>query len=136
MKQDEEEWVEYQQVMEDVIKRSGLNKSIFYDLRGNHDNFGVPAFGDSLDFFSKYSLNGQQGRNGLVNSVTIQVSYTLFLYSCYMYSSSWLSGCKKKSIFIFFLYTLCYFENIAEPMVSFGQVKSLIVNYYFSCECR
>lgn len=74
MKQIEEEWVEYQNTMEDVIKRSGLDKNIFFDLRGNHDNFGVPAVGSSFDFFSKYSINGQLGRHGSVNSVTLQVS--------------------------------------------------------------
>lgn len=76
MKQNEEEWVEYQNVMEDVIKRSGLDRSIFFDLRGNHDNFGVPVLGGSFDFFSKYSINGQLGRTGNVNSVTLQVSYS------------------------------------------------------------
>lgn len=74
MKQNEEEWIEYQKVMEDVTTRSGLDKSIFYDLRGNHDNFGVPVLGGSLDFFSKYSISGQLGRRGSVNSVTLQVS--------------------------------------------------------------
>ena len=74
MKQNEKEWVEYQNTMEDVIKRSGLDKNIFFDLRGNHDNFGVPAVGGSFDFFSKYSINGQLGRHGNVNSVTLQVS--------------------------------------------------------------
>lgn len=73
MKQDKEEWIEYQKVMEDVVKRSGLNKSIFYDLRGNHDNFGVSSFGSSSDFFSIYSLSGQLRRSGQVNSVVIQV---------------------------------------------------------------
>lgn len=72
MKQDEEEWKEYQKVMEDVVKWSGLDKNIFYDLRGNHDNFGVPVVGGSFDFFSKYSINGQLGRSGKVNSVTLQ----------------------------------------------------------------
>ncbi|KAE8734958.1 putative metallophosphoesterase [Hibiscus syriacus] len=71
MKQNEEEWVEYKNVMEDVMKRSGLDKNIFYDLRGNHDNFGVPIIGGSLDFYSKYSINGQLGRSGHVNSVTL-----------------------------------------------------------------
>lgn len=80
MKQDEKEWLEYQKVMEDVVKRSGLNKNIFYDIRGNHDNFGVPMIGGLFDLFSTYSLNGQLGRNGLVNSVTIQVSFSLELY--------------------------------------------------------
>ncbi|XP_055829744.1 putative metallophosphoesterase At3g03305 isoform X2 [Solanum dulcamara] len=72
MKQDEEEWLEYQKVLDDVIKRSGLKKNVFYDLRGNHDIFGVPAIGGSFDFYSKYSINGQLKRSGLVNSVTIQ----------------------------------------------------------------
>ncbi|KAA8533395.1 hypothetical protein F0562_031171 [Nyssa sinensis] len=76
MKQDEE-WAEYQNVMEDVAKRSGLKKSIFYDLRGNHDNFGVPVVDGSFDFFSKYSINGQLGRSGPVHSVTVQLSYYL-----------------------------------------------------------
>ncbi|XP_010268141.1 PREDICTED: putative metallophosphoesterase At3g03305 [Nelumbo nucifera] len=72
MKQDENEWIEYQKVMEDVIGRSGLDKNIFYDLRGNHDNFGVPKVGGSFDFFSKYSINGRLRRYGNVHSVTIK----------------------------------------------------------------
>lgn len=75
MKQNEAEWAEYQKVMEDVIRRSGLKRSTFYDLRGNHDNFGVPETGGSFDFYSKYSINGQMGRNGSVNSVTVQVCH-------------------------------------------------------------
>ncbi|KAK7836994.1 putative metallophosphoesterase [Quercus suber] len=80
MKQNEEEWVEYQNTMEDVIKRSGLDKNIFFDLRGNHDNFGVPAVGGSFDFFSKYSINGQLGRHGNVNSVTLQTGEQKHLF--------------------------------------------------------
>lgn len=80
MKQNEEEWVEYQNVMEDVIKRSGLNKSIFFDLRGNHDNFAVPAVGGAFDFFSKYSINGQLGRNWNVNSITLQTGEQKYLF--------------------------------------------------------
>ncbi|KAK6928988.1 Calcineurin-like phosphoesterase domain, ApaH type [Dillenia turbinata] len=72
MKQDKHEWIEYQQVMDDVIRTSRLDKSIFYDLRGNHDNFGVPVVGGSFDFFSQYSISGQLGRRGNVNSVTVQ----------------------------------------------------------------
>ncbi|KAL5565817.1 hypothetical protein UlMin_028981 [Ulmus minor] len=74
MKQNEEEWLEYQNVMEDVVKRSRLDKNIFFDLRGNHDNFGVPVVGGSFDFFSKYSINGQLGRTTNVNSVTLQTA--------------------------------------------------------------
>ena len=75
MKLDEAEWMVYKKVMEDVIKRSGLNKNLFYDLRGNHDNFGVPKLGGLFDFYSRYSINIQLGRSGQVNSVTIEVSY-------------------------------------------------------------
>ncbi|KAM0995318.1 hypothetical protein ACFX19_010856 [Malus domestica] len=72
MKQNEDEWLEYHNVMEDVIKRSRLDKTLFFDLRGNHDNFGVPQLGGSFDFFSKYSISGQLGRRRNVNSVTLQ----------------------------------------------------------------
>ncbi|KAI3459115.1 hypothetical protein Pfo_015778 [Paulownia fortunei] len=80
MKQDENEWIEYQKVMQDVVQRSGLDKSTFYDVRGNHDNFGVPVIGGSLDFFSKYSINGQLQRSGKVNSITIQTSKRKLLF--------------------------------------------------------
>lgn len=80
MKQNEDEWLEYQNITEDVIKRSGLNKSIFYDLRGNHDSFGVPEVGGSFDFFSKYSINGRLGRKGNVNSVTIETNERRHLF--------------------------------------------------------
>ncbi|XP_073124972.1 putative metallophosphoesterase At3g03305 [Henckelia pumila] len=80
MKQDEEEWIEYRKVMRDVVKRSGLNESSFYDVRGNHDNFGVPSIGGSYDFFSKYSFNGLRKRSGHVNSITIQTSKRKVLF--------------------------------------------------------
>lgn len=80
MKQNEQEWVEYRDVMEDVVKKSGLDKSIFYDLRGNHDNFGVPSVGSAFDFFSNYSLNAQAGRTGPVNSVTLQTGIKRYLF--------------------------------------------------------
>ncbi|KAK9056464.1 hypothetical protein SSX86_023825 [Deinandra increscens subsp. villosa] len=74
MKQNEEEWMEYQNTMENVITMSGLDRNIFYDLRGNHDNFGVPTVGGAFDFFSNYSITGQLGRSQSVNSVTLQTS--------------------------------------------------------------
>ncbi|XVE90645.1 hypothetical protein DITRI_Ditri20bG0093800 [Diplodiscus trichospermus] len=80
MKQNEEEWVEYKNVMEAVVQRSGLDKNIFYDLRGNHDSFGVPVIGGSFDFYSKYSINGQLGRVGNVNSVTLQTGERKYLF--------------------------------------------------------
>lgn len=81
MKQNEEEWMEYQSVMEDVIQRSGLDRTIFYDVRGNHDTFGVPEIGGAWDFYSKYSINGLLGRRSNVNSITLQVSFLQLLPS-------------------------------------------------------
>ncbi|KAL9234860.1 hypothetical protein vseg_009679 [Gypsophila vaccaria] len=80
MKQDEREWVEYKNVIEDVVKKSGLDKSIFYDVRGNHDNFGVPDIGGSYDFYSNYSVNAQVGRSGHLNSVTLQTENRRHLF--------------------------------------------------------
>ncbi|KAJ1443587.1 Metallo-dependent phosphatase-like [Sesbania bispinosa] len=80
MKQNEDEWVEYRNVMDAVVESSGLHKSLFFDLRGNHDNFGVPVVGGSFDFFSKYSINGQLGRNGSVNSVTLETQERKHLF--------------------------------------------------------
>ncbi|GER51333.1 calcineurin-like metallo-phosphoesterase super family protein [Striga asiatica] len=80
MKQDEDEWIEYDKVMRDVVKRSGLDKSKFYDVRGNHDNFGVPSVGGPFDFFSKYSINQQLERSGKVNSITFQTSKRKILF--------------------------------------------------------
>lgn len=80
MKQNEQEWLEYESVMQDVIKTSGLNKTLFYDLRGNHDNFGVPSLGSSVDFFSKYSINGKLGRKENVNTVTLETSERKHLF--------------------------------------------------------
>ncbi|XP_051120051.1 putative metallophosphoesterase At3g03305 isoform X2 [Andrographis paniculata] len=80
MKQDEKEWIEYEKVMNQVVERSGIDKSAFYDLRGNHDNFGVPMIGGSSDYFSKYSINGQLQRRGKVNSITIQTSKRKLLF--------------------------------------------------------
>lgn len=70
---DEVEWKEYQNVVDNIVQRSGLNKDIFYDLRGNHDCFGVPEAGGAYDYYHKYSINARTGRKGNVQSVTLQV---------------------------------------------------------------
>ncbi|XP_031105052.1 putative metallophosphoesterase At3g03305 isoform X1 [Ipomoea triloba] len=78
-KQDEAEWAEYQKVMGDVIKRSGLKINNFFDLRGNHDTYGA-SIGGSFDFYSKYSINAQLRRTGLVNSVRVQTGTHRILF--------------------------------------------------------
>ena len=70
---DESEWIEYARVIDDVVNRSGLNKEIFYDLRGNHDSYGVPEVGGMFDFYKKHSINARLGRTGAVQSMTLQV---------------------------------------------------------------
>ncbi|KAG6522628.1 putative metallophosphoesterase At3g03305 isoform X1 [Zingiber officinale] len=72
MKLDEVEWKEYQNAVDNIVQRSGLNKDIFYDLRGNHDCFGVPKAGGVYDYYHKCSINARTGRNGNVQSVTLQ----------------------------------------------------------------
>ncbi|CAL5089792.1 unnamed protein product [Urochloa decumbens] len=71
-RQEEFEWIEYQRVIDDVANRSGLNKERFYDLRGNHDSYGVPEFGGMFDFYKKHSINARLGRKGAVQSITLQ----------------------------------------------------------------
>ncbi|XP_020262846.1 putative metallophosphoesterase At3g03305 [Asparagus officinalis] len=72
MKQEEAEWIEYRNTMEEIIQQSGLDEKIFYDLRGNHDCFGVPEVGGAYDFYQKYSLNSRLRRQGDVQSITLQ----------------------------------------------------------------
>lgn len=72
-RQEESEWIEYGQVIDDVANRSGLSKEIFYDLRGNHDSYGVPEVGGMFDFYKKHSINARLGRTGAVQSTTLQV---------------------------------------------------------------
>ncbi|WVZ67871.1 hypothetical protein U9M48_016890 [Paspalum notatum var. saurae] len=78
MKQNEVEWVEYESTMKDVIESSKLPRRIFYDLRGNHDSFGIPASGDDSDFYQKYSINAKLGRQGRVQSITLELCLHYF----------------------------------------------------------
>lgn len=74
MKQNEMEWIEYRSKLKDVIESSKLPRSIFYDLRGNHDSFGVPSPGGDHDFYQKYSINAILRRHSRVQSITLEVS--------------------------------------------------------------
>ncbi|KAE8808932.1 Transmembrane protein 62 [Hordeum vulgare] len=72
MKQNEVEWMEYSNTMKDVIESSKLPRKKFYDLRGNHDRFGVPVSGGDYDFYEKYSMNANLRRQGRVQSITLE----------------------------------------------------------------
>eukprot|EP00250_Pteridium_aquilinum_P020075 c24691_g1_i1 orf=231-2552(+) len=73
-RQDEGEWVQYRHAIGKVIEDSGLPSYAFYDLRGNHDKFGVPMVGSALDYFSNYSVSSLRNRTSNVQSVTIMSS--------------------------------------------------------------
>lgn len=70
-RQDEDEWIQYKNSMDFVIKESGLEKRAFFDLRGNHDKYGVPYVGSYWDFFSKYSISAQLNRTSSIQSSTL-----------------------------------------------------------------
>lgn len=50
----EEEW----KIYSDVLRQTGvLNKTKWVDIRGNHDNFNIPALLSPNDLFMKYSAS-------------------------------------------------------------------------------
>lgn len=79
-RQEKSEWLEYEELINEVVGLSGLNKEIFYDLRGNHDSYGVPEVGGMFDLYEKHSINARLGRTGNVQSITLQVCSSK---SCY-----------------------------------------------------
>lgn len=87
MKQNEVEWVEYESTMKEIIETSKLPRRIFYDLRGNHDSFGVPASSEDYDFYKKYSINAKLRRQGRVQSITLEVS-GFSMYDRYLYCAA------------------------------------------------
>lgn len=67
------EWVQYKEVMDAVVSESGLERRRFFDVRGNHDVYGVPYVGSELDFFSNYSISAQLNRLSTIQSVSLLV---------------------------------------------------------------
>lgn len=67
------EWVQYKEVMDAVVSESGLERRRFFDVRGNHDVYGVPYVGSELDFFSKYSISAQLNRLSTIQIVSLLV---------------------------------------------------------------
>lgn len=62
--------------MAKVADDSGIPLERFYDLRGNHDKYGVPP-SSTLNYFSKYSISAAFNRNRLVQSATVEVHHHL-----------------------------------------------------------
>eukprot|EP00268_Persea_americana_P025799 TRINITY_DN2516_c2_g1_i1.p1 TRINITY_DN2516_c2_g1~~TRINITY_DN2516_c2_g1_i1.p1 ORF type:complete len:719 (+),score=94.54 TRINITY_DN2516_c2_g1_i1:137-2293(+) len=70
-RQDELEWIQYKKAMDVVIRESGMAKKAFFDIRGNHDKYGVPHVGHKLDFFSNYSISSQLNRLSTIHSISL-----------------------------------------------------------------
>ncbi|XP_039431982.1 transmembrane protein 62-like [Culex pipiens pallens] len=54
--QHEQEWRWYREVLRET---NVLNKTTWLDIRGNHDNFNVPALQAKQDLFTNYSVQGK-----------------------------------------------------------------------------
>ncbi|XP_055642131.1 transmembrane protein 62-like isoform X2 [Toxorhynchites rutilus septentrionalis] len=65
--QHEQEWRWYRDVLRDT---NVLNKTAWLDIRGNHDNFNVPALQTKLDLFTYYSAQGKDHPRSYLHQVT------------------------------------------------------------------
>ncbi|XP_020257007.1 putative metallophosphoesterase At3g03305 [Asparagus officinalis] len=70
-RQDESEWIQYKRSMDAVVRQGGIEKRRIFDIRGNHDKYGVPYAGSSLDFFSSYSISSQLNRLSNIHSISL-----------------------------------------------------------------
>lgn len=53
----EKEWKTYY----DILYEAGVqDKTVWLDIRGNHDNFDVPGRNSSRNYFTKYSIQGRR----------------------------------------------------------------------------
>lgn len=71
-RQDEYEWITYKKTIDAIVGSGGIDKSRIFDIRGNHDTYGVPYRGGKLDFFSTYSVNSQFKRLSTISSILLQ----------------------------------------------------------------
>ncbi|KAJ6645818.1 Transmembrane protein [Pseudolycoriella hygida] len=60
------EWEAYRKAIDD----SGiLNKTIWMDIRGNHDNFNVPGARSGADYFIRYSVQGKDNPRAYMKQI-------------------------------------------------------------------
>ncbi|XP_047090005.1 putative metallophosphoesterase At3g03305 [Lolium rigidum] len=71
-RQDEDEWITYKKTIDAIVENGGIDKRRIFDIRGNHDTYGVPYRGSKLDFFSTYSVSSQLDRLRTINSILLQ----------------------------------------------------------------
>ncbi|KAG0447717.1 hypothetical protein HPP92_028187 [Vanilla planifolia] len=79
-RQDESEWIQYKNSMDAVVKHSGIEKRRIFDIQGNHDKYGVPFVGSSLDFFSTHSISSQFNRLGTIQSISLEGGDRKYLF--------------------------------------------------------
>ncbi|EAT47735.1 AAEL001191-PA [Aedes aegypti] len=65
-KQHEQEWRWYRDVLKDT---NVLSKTTWLDIRGNHDNFNVPALQTKQDLFTNYSAQGKNHPRSYLHQV-------------------------------------------------------------------
>lgn len=70
-RQDEAEWIQYRNTMDLVLTKSSMDKRRVFDIRGNHDKYGVPSVRSNLDFFSYYSISSQLNRCNTIQSISL-----------------------------------------------------------------
>lgn len=65
-KQHEEEWRWYHEVLRDTNVQ---NKTVWLDIRGNHDNFNVPALKTRQDLFTNFSVQGRHHTRSYMHQI-------------------------------------------------------------------
>ncbi|KAJ4820055.1 Transmembrane protein 62 [Rhynchospora pubera] len=79
-RQYESEWIAYRNAMNEVVMQSGIEKARIFDIRGNHDTYGVPYVSHELDYFSKYSINAELNRTADIYSISLLTNDTRYLF--------------------------------------------------------
>lgn len=90
-RQDEYEWILYRNSMDEVVKQSGLDKHRIFDIRGNHDKYGVPFVGHKMDFFSTHSINSQLNRLSTIYSISLLVGLLFFFSPHFLFEAAFLN---------------------------------------------
>lgn len=70
-RQDQSEWIQYRSAVDKIVRSSGIDRRTIFDIRGNHDKYGVPYVGHKLDFFSTYSVSSQLNRLSTIQSISL-----------------------------------------------------------------
>lgn len=68
--QNEEEWRIYHDI---VIKNKVAEKTLWLDIRGNHDNFNVPGQNDTTNYYTKYSIQGKNNPRSYITHVSVLI---------------------------------------------------------------